>query len=130
MRRSGAPSQLLGNAVKKPQFMPPGASGLHPAAESKPLAPNLGLGNALDKVQRSLSAPVVNKTAFSVQAQTGQTAPGLSKALARVLSATESKENEEETKCEDSTGECAENINLSGEATLTDSSSLFLFVYF
>ncbi|KAK5605861.1 hypothetical protein CRENBAI_004772 [Crenichthys baileyi] len=113
MRRSGAPSQLLGNAVKKPRFVPPGASGLHPAAESKPLAPNLGLGNALDKVQRSLSAPVVNKTACSVQAQTGQTAPGLSKALARVLSATESKENEEETKYEDSTGDCAEDINLS-----------------
>uniref|UniRef100_A0A671UMA3 RAD54 homolog B n=1 Tax=Sparus aurata TaxID=8175 RepID=A0A671UMA3_SPAAU len=33
MRRSGAPSQLLGNAVKKPRFMPPGAC---TAAESKP----------------------------------------------------------------------------------------------
>uniref|UniRef100_A0A3B5B219 Uncharacterized protein n=1 Tax=Stegastes partitus TaxID=144197 RepID=A0A3B5B219_9TELE len=26
MRRSGAPSQLLGNAMKKPRFVPPGAS--------------------------------------------------------------------------------------------------------
>ena len=47
MRRSGAPSQLLGNAVKKPRFMPPGAC---TAAESKPLTPKFGLGNALQKV--------------------------------------------------------------------------------
>uniref|UniRef100_A0A671UIR7 RAD54 homolog B n=1 Tax=Sparus aurata TaxID=8175 RepID=A0A671UIR7_SPAAU len=42
MRRSGAPSQLLGNAVKKPRFMPPGAC---TAAESKPLTPKFGLVN-------------------------------------------------------------------------------------
>uniref|UniRef100_A0A3Q2UGN4 Uncharacterized protein n=1 Tax=Fundulus heteroclitus TaxID=8078 RepID=A0A3Q2UGN4_FUNHE len=50
MRRSGAPSQLLGNAVKKPRFVPPGASASSPAAESKPLASKYGLGNALEKV--------------------------------------------------------------------------------
>ena len=50
MRRSGAPSQLLGNAVKKPRFVPPFASTSLPVAESKPLAPKLGLGNALEKV--------------------------------------------------------------------------------
>uniref|UniRef100_A0A672G4P6 Uncharacterized protein n=1 Tax=Salarias fasciatus TaxID=181472 RepID=A0A672G4P6_SALFA len=44
MRRSGAPSQL-GNAVKKPRFMPPGASASLTAAGSKPA----GL-NALHKV--------------------------------------------------------------------------------
>uniref|UniRef100_A0A3P8RT06 RAD54 homolog B n=1 Tax=Amphiprion percula TaxID=161767 RepID=A0A3P8RT06_AMPPE len=41
MRRSGAPSQLLGNAFKKPRFVPPGASTSSPLAESKPLSPKL-----------------------------------------------------------------------------------------
>lgn len=50
MRRSGAPSQLSGNAVKKPRFVPPGTSTLCPVAESKPLNPKPGLGNALEKV--------------------------------------------------------------------------------
>lgn len=50
MRRSGAPSKLLGNAVKKPRFVPPGACTSLSVAESKPLTPKLGLGNALDKV--------------------------------------------------------------------------------
>ncbi|XP_032415090.1 DNA repair and recombination protein RAD54B isoform X1 [Xiphophorus hellerii] len=109
MRRSGAPSQLLGNAVKKPRFVPPGASASCPVQESKPLAPKFGLGNALDKVQRSLSAAVVNKSTCSVPGQTGQTASGLSKVLARVLTATESKENEDETKYED----CTEDVNVS-----------------
>lgn len=53
MRRSGAPSQLLGNAVKKPRFVPPGTSTLCPVAESKPLSPKPGLGNALEKVNYS-----------------------------------------------------------------------------
>uniref|UniRef100_A0A3B5A9B9 DNA repair and recombination protein RAD54B-like n=1 Tax=Stegastes partitus TaxID=144197 RepID=A0A3B5A9B9_9TELE len=53
MRRSGAPSQLLGNAMKKPRFVPPGASTSCLAAEFKPLTPKLGLGNALDKVSIS-----------------------------------------------------------------------------
>uniref|UniRef100_A0A8D3B9S1 RAD54 homolog B n=1 Tax=Scophthalmus maximus TaxID=52904 RepID=A0A8D3B9S1_SCOMX len=44
MRRSAAPSQLLGNAVKKTRFMPPGASTSCPVTESKPLTPKLGLG--------------------------------------------------------------------------------------
>lgn len=53
MRRSGAPSQLLGNTVKKPRFVPPAASALCPVAESKPLNPKPGLGNALEKVNYS-----------------------------------------------------------------------------
>ncbi|XP_029959373.1 DNA repair and recombination protein RAD54B [Salarias fasciatus] len=88
MRRSGAPSQL-GNAVKKPRFMPPGASASLTAAGSKPA----GL-NALHKVQRCLVAPVVEKTSCNLQPKAAPTAPTLSKALARVLSATETKENE------------------------------------
>ncbi|XP_074509839.1 DNA repair and recombination protein RAD54B [Sebastes fasciatus] len=97
MRRSGAPSQLSGNAVKKPRFMPPGASSSCLVAESKPLTPKLGLGNALDKVQRSLTAPAQSKTEYEVQPKAAQPAPALSRALARVLSAAESKENEAET---------------------------------
>lgn len=50
MRRSGAPSQLLGNAMKKPRFVPPGASTLSSLAESKPLSPKPDLYNALEKV--------------------------------------------------------------------------------
>ncbi|XP_053182947.1 DNA repair and recombination protein RAD54B [Scomber japonicus] len=95
MRRSAAPSQLLGNAVKKPRFVPPGASTSHPVAESKPLSPKFGLGNALDKVQRSLAAPAPIKTGCDVQPKAAQAAPALSRALARVLNA--SKENEAET---------------------------------
>ncbi|XP_035989480.1 DNA repair and recombination protein RAD54B [Fundulus heteroclitus] len=114
MRRSGAPSQLFGNAVKKPRFVPPGASASSPAAESKPLASKYGLGNALEKIQRSPPTPAVNKPACGVQAQPGQAAPGLSKALARVLSATESKENVDETKNQDSNEGYTEEVNLSG----------------
>ncbi|XP_038567459.1 DNA repair and recombination protein RAD54B isoform X3 [Micropterus salmoides] len=91
MRRSGAPSQLLGNAVKKPRFVPPGALTSCPVAVSKHLTPKFGLGNALEKIQRSLAAPAPVKTEYEIQP-----APALSKALARVLSATESKENEAE----------------------------------
>ncbi|XP_035527512.1 DNA repair and recombination protein RAD54B [Morone saxatilis] len=97
MRRSGAPSQLSGNAVKKPRFLPPGASTLCPVAQSKPLAPKLGLGNALEKVHRSLAAPVLSKTEYEVPSKAAEPAPAWSRALARVLSATESKENETET---------------------------------
>ncbi|XP_056299659.1 DNA repair and recombination protein RAD54B isoform X2 [Pseudoliparis swirei] len=92
MRRSGAPSQLSGNALKKPRFMPPGASTSSLVAESKPLSPKLGLSNALEKVQRSLPAP-----ACDVQPKVAQPAPVLSRALARVLSAAESKEKEAES---------------------------------
>lgn len=49
MRRSGAPSQLLGNAVKKPRFVPPGVSTSCLLAGSRPLNPKPGLGNALNK---------------------------------------------------------------------------------
>ncbi|XP_078143332.1 DNA repair and recombination protein RAD54B [Centroberyx gerrardi] len=96
MRRSGAPSQLLGNAVKKPRFVPPGASPSGLVANAKPLAPKLSLGNALDKVQRSLTAPAVSKAGLDVQPSAGPD-PGMSRALARVLSAAESKENETDT---------------------------------
>lgn len=50
MRRSGAPSQLLGNAMKKPRFVSPAASAFSLVGESKPLSPKRGLGNALEKV--------------------------------------------------------------------------------
>ncbi|GLD63634.1 DNA repair and recombination protein RAD54B [Lates japonicus] len=96
MRRSAAPSQLSGNAMKKPRFVPPGASTSCVVAESKPLAPKPGLGNALKKVQRSLAAPPPSKTGCDVQAKAAEDAPALSRALARVLNATESKENEAE----------------------------------
>uniref|UniRef100_A0A3Q3IDP1 Uncharacterized protein n=1 Tax=Monopterus albus TaxID=43700 RepID=A0A3Q3IDP1_MONAL len=51
MRRSGAPSQLLGNAVKKSRFVPPGASSGLLLAETKPLNPKLVL--ILKKSSRS-----------------------------------------------------------------------------
>uniref|UniRef100_A0A667X0T5 RAD54 homolog B n=1 Tax=Myripristis murdjan TaxID=586833 RepID=A0A667X0T5_9TELE len=50
MRRSGAPSQLLGNAVKKARFVPPGPSPSCVVADAKPLSPKLSLGNTLDKI--------------------------------------------------------------------------------
>lgn len=54
MRRSGAPSQLLGNAVKKPRFVPPGATFSCPVTcESRPLTSKLGSSNALEKVNYS-----------------------------------------------------------------------------
>ncbi|XP_077382369.1 DNA repair and recombination protein RAD54B isoform X2 [Festucalex cinctus] len=70
MRRSAAPSQLRGNAAKKPRFVPPGATSSFIGTESKAQCPKFGLENDLNKAS-----------------------PALSKALARVLSATESKEN-------------------------------------
>lgn len=48
------------------------------------------------QVHRSLSVAVESE--INVSAKTSQTAPALSRALARVLSATESKENEADTK--------------------------------
>uniref|UniRef100_A0A3Q3L5I7 RAD54 homolog B n=1 Tax=Labrus bergylta TaxID=56723 RepID=A0A3Q3L5I7_9LABR len=50
MRRSGAPSQLFGNAMKKPRFVAPGGSTSRPLPQSKPLTPKGGLGNALEKL--------------------------------------------------------------------------------
>ncbi|KAG7242029.1 hypothetical protein INR49_024074 [Caranx melampygus] len=102
MRRSAAPSQLQGNAVKKPRFVPPGASTSYLVPESKPLNAKPGLGNLLDKVQRSLAPPALSKTECDVQPKPARAAPALSRALARVLSATESKENEAETEYPDS----------------------------
>ncbi|XP_075321567.1 DNA repair and recombination protein RAD54B isoform X3 [Odontesthes bonariensis] len=113
MRRSGAPSQLSGNAVKKPRFVPP--SSAFSLAEFKPLAPKPGLGSALHKVQRSLSAPVVSKTGCNVQSTASHTAPALSRALARVLNATESKENEAETQYQSpGSGDCGEDDTPAG----------------
>lgn len=54
MRRSGAPSQLLGNAMKKPRFMPPASSSSYTVPEIKPFSPKPGLGNTLEKVTFSL----------------------------------------------------------------------------
>ena len=64
MRRSGAPSQLSGNAVKKPRFVPPAASTSRPVAESKPLTPKPGLGNALDEVNTVI--PVYHPLMFKL----------------------------------------------------------------
>ncbi|XP_057691439.1 DNA repair and recombination protein RAD54B [Corythoichthys intestinalis] len=88
MRRSAAPSQLQGNAAKKPRFTPPGATSSCIGTESKPYCQLSGMDNALNKVQKILAAPLLNKSGYAVQAE-----PALSKALARVLNATESKEN-------------------------------------
>lgn len=49
------------------------------------------------QIQRSLAAPAQSKTENDVQPKAVQPAPALSRALARVLSATESKENDAET---------------------------------
>lgn len=54
------------------------------------------------QVQRSLVAPPPSKTGCDVQPKTAQAAPALSRALARVLSATETKENDAETEYPDS----------------------------
>ncbi|XP_055780893.1 DNA repair and recombination protein RAD54B-like [Salvelinus fontinalis] len=104
MRRSGAPSQVFGNMAKKPRFVPPGASLAGPPdppvgtlLEPEPLAPKLALGNVLNKVQRSLSVPALPLAlpvkAFSL-AKSSPQAPDLSRALARVLGAADSKKNE------------------------------------
>ncbi|XP_041842971.1 DNA repair and recombination protein RAD54B isoform X2 [Melanotaenia boesemani] len=115
MRRSGAPSQLLGSAVKKPRFAPPGATSSFSGAESKSLAPRPTLGNALDKVQRSLSAPVLNKTGCNVLAKASQDTPALSRVLSRVLSATESNENEADAQYRNTgSGDCTEGKNPTG----------------
>ncbi|XP_042628504.1 LOW QUALITY PROTEIN: DNA repair and recombination protein RAD54B-like [Cyprinus carpio] len=97
MRRSGAPSQLRGNAAKKPRFMPPGP-GRNKTQTSSPTKtkttvpslppPTPALGNVLlNKVQRCLS---------SADAPAVSDAPVGSKALVRVLGAVprgECKEN-------------------------------------
>lgn len=49
------------------------------------------------QVQRSLAAPAQSKTEYEAQPKAAQPATALSKALARVLCATESKENEAKT---------------------------------
>eukprot|EP00066_Takifugu_rubripes_P014692 XP_011603958.1 PREDICTED: DNA repair and recombination protein RAD54B [Takifugu rubripes] len=97
MRRSGAPSQLSGNAMKKPRFLPPASSSSYPSAEPKPLTPKPSLCNTLQKVQRNLTAAaVVCNVEREVRPKAVRAAPVLSRALARVLNATESKENEAE----------------------------------
>ncbi|XP_064802638.1 DNA repair and recombination protein RAD54B-like [Oncorhynchus masou masou] len=122
MRRSGAPSQVFGNMAKKPRFVPPGTSLAGPPdppvgtlLEPEPLAPKLAPGNVLYKVQRSLSAPApplaLPVKAFSL-AKSSPQAPGLSRALARVLSAADSKKNELEPEdpsfTEENTGDPAD----------------------
>nr|XP_046159344.1 DNA repair and recombination protein RAD54B-like [Oncorhynchus gorbuscha] len=122
MRRSGAPSQVFGNMAKKPRFVPPGASLAGPPdppvgtlLEPEPLAPKLSPGNVLYKVQRSLSAPApplaLPVKAFSL-ARSSPQAPGLSRALARVLGAADSKKNELEPEdtsfTEENTGDPAD----------------------
>ncbi|XP_070977901.1 DNA repair and recombination protein RAD54B-like [Oncorhynchus clarkii lewisi] len=122
MRRSGAPSQVFGNMAKKPRFVPPGASLagrpdplVGTLLEPEPLAPKLSTGNVLYKIQRSLSAPApplaLPVKAFSL-AKSSPQAPGLSRALARVLGAADSKKNELEPEdpsfTEENTGDPAD----------------------
>ncbi|XP_058504113.1 DNA repair and recombination protein RAD54B [Solea solea] len=118
MRRSAAPSQLFGNAVKKPRFVPPGASTV---IDSKLLSPKLGLGNALEKIQRSLAAPVPSTTGGDNQLKAAQPAPALSRALARVLNVTESKENDAKPEYPETDTDFAERKRLAG---VSDSSQL------
>ncbi|XP_017280508.1 DNA repair and recombination protein RAD54B [Kryptolebias marmoratus] len=113
MRRSGAPSQLFGNATKKPRFVPPGASASRFVPEPKPLTPKPAPCNALDKVRGSLSSPDGNKSTLNASDKSQQTTPAVSTALARVLSATESKENESETQNSGSEG-CSEDKTTAG----------------
>ncbi|KAM9404688.1 uncharacterized protein ACWYII_028409 isoform 1-T2 [Salvelinus alpinus] len=133
MRRSGAPSQVFGNMSKKPRFVPPGASLAGPPdppvgtlLEPEPLAPKLALGNVLNKVQRSLSVPALPLAlpvkAFSL-AKSSPQAPGLSRALARVLGAADSKKNELEPEdpsfTEENTGDPADcNANMFQRTTI------------
>lgn len=94
MRRSGAPSQLLGNAAKKPRFVPPTASSPNfSSSYSKALSSKQSV-NVLDKIHRSLTPAGPSKNEAVAVSHDGHTATPLSRALARVLSATESKENE------------------------------------
>ncbi|XP_077577134.1 DNA repair and recombination protein RAD54B isoform X1 [Stigmatopora nigra] len=88
MRRSAAPSQLRGNAAKKPRFTPPGSTQSSIGTKLNCDFQNSGLENALNKVQKSFPAALLDKSGHDVE-----TAPALSNALARVLSATEIKEN-------------------------------------
>ena len=53
------------------------------------------------QVQRSLSAPAPSNTRCDVQPKAAPAAPAVSRALALVLSATESKENDDNTEYPD-----------------------------
>lgn len=145
MRRSGAPSQLSGNAMKKPRFLPPAPSSSYPSAEPKPLTPKPSLCNTLQKVkyslyftcfflktfllmmhynipyhvlkvQRNLPAAAVCNAEREVRPKAVPAAPVLLKALARVLNATESKENEaEEEHSDHDMGESPKDTKPSGK---------------
>uniref|UniRef100_A0A3Q1H4K0 RAD54 homolog B n=1 Tax=Anabas testudineus TaxID=64144 RepID=A0A3Q1H4K0_ANATE len=71
MRRSGAPSQLSGNAMKKPRFVAPGASTSCVLAGSKPLNPKLGLGNVLDKARVNVYPQVTPESPQTPQPPAG-----------------------------------------------------------
>lgn len=94
MRRSGAPSQLLGNMVKKPRFVPPAASSPNLSSSHPKALSFIQSGNVLDKIHRSLTTGAPSKTGVDDLSHDAPAATPLSRALARVLSATESKENE------------------------------------
>ncbi|KAF3839783.1 hypothetical protein F7725_018500 [Dissostichus mawsoni] len=87
--RSSQPA--LRQRCEKASVCSPGASPNFLTAEFKPLSPKLGLGNALEKVQRSLIAPALGKTEFDAQPKAAHPAPTLSRALARVLSVAENE---------------------------------------
>lgn len=69
------------------------------------------------KVQRTLTVPVLFNTECEIRPRAVQAAPALSRALARVLNATESKENEREEKHSDTdVEENTKSIRPSGKA--------------
>lgn len=96
MRRSGAPSQLLGNQLKKSRFVAPAPSNLNISTHNQLFTPKHGSVDVLDKVQRRLAPVAPRKTGPDVPCKDAQAAPSWSRALSLVLSATESKENEAE----------------------------------
>ncbi|XP_053743425.1 DNA repair and recombination protein RAD54B isoform X1 [Synchiropus splendidus] len=90
MRRSAAPSQLTGNAWKKPRFVPPGARSCPSTESSIPVKPEPR--TAPTKVQNSQPALSLS-CKDNIQHKGSTTVPAMSKVLARVLGATERKES-------------------------------------
>lgn len=81
----------------------------------------------LPKVQRTLTVPVLFNTESEVRPKAVQAAPALSRALARVLNATESKENEREEKHSDTdVEENTKSTKPSGKTIFSSSSCMKL----
>ncbi|KAL7835692.1 hypothetical protein SRHO_G00280390 [Serrasalmus rhombeus] len=90
MRRSAAPSQLQGNAAKRPRFVPPGPS------QTGMLGNGLSKHHQSGRAEEHLPSSEIQKCESTVEAPAVPKVSGVCKALARVLSAVpqgESKEN-------------------------------------